>query len=67
MDTARSRRKSLLVSALSPIRASRAHKVVAFIVKVRVLLKVVNSQVGRVSVTNAASHTKNPGMKLMIR
>ena len=48
-------------------RSSRKSKVVAFMVKGKVLLKVVNSQVGRVMVVNVASHTRNPGRKLMVR
>jgi len=48
-------------------KSDRKSNVVAFMVKVRVLLKVVNSQVGRVMVVNAASHTRNPGRKLMLR
>jgi len=55
------------MSALASMAAEGAHKVVAFMVKVKVLLKVVKSHVGSVKVTNPASHTRNPGMKLIIR
>ena len=67
VETTRSRTTSLYMSALASMAVEGAHKVVAFIVKVKVLLKVVKSNVGRVKVTNPASHTRKPGMKLMIR